>query len=164
MITKINIKTFKEILTSMKTEHLVQIKLMHMQSNNYLGTSPQNFLTFSFNLFPLWCKISISHLVPVPNYWTWTRTTPQKKWFFWSNPYKFEIVITSLIEMQVLPNFGHMATSTIWFESHDKILLVTSWTWIMTSKKFFQNIFILRRQSFLLTSPKFQLFLLKQFL
>ena len=37
----------------------------------------------------------------------------KKKRFFWSNPYKIEVVITSLIEMLQLPNFGHMNTSTI---------------------------------------------------
>ena len=35
--------------------------------------------------------------------------------------------------MLELPNFDHMATSTIKFESFDKILLVTSWTQILTS-------------------------------
>ena len=30
--------------------------------------SPQNFLTFSFNPFTDWCKISSLYLVPVPNY------------------------------------------------------------------------------------------------
>ena len=39
--------------------------------------------------------------------------TPQRKLLFWSNRYKIEIVITSLTEMPQLPNFGHMATSTI---------------------------------------------------
>ena len=52
-----------------------------------------------------------------------------KKWFFWSHPYKIEVMIISLIEMQELPNFGHMTTFTIelhlQFESLDKILLVT---------------------------------------
>ena len=32
-----------------------------------------------------------------------------------------------------LPNFGHMATSAISFESRDKMFLLTSWTAIMTS-------------------------------
>ena len=46
---------------------------------------------------------------------------PSKKWFFWSNPYKIEVMVTSLIEMLDLPNFGHMTTlTTINF-------LVTSW-------------------------------------
>ena len=36
-----------------------------------------------------------------------------KKWFFWSNPYKIEVMINSLIETLELPNFGHMTTSTI---------------------------------------------------
>ena len=58
---------------------------------------------------------------------------PSKKAVFWPNPYKIEIMITSLIEMLELPNFGHMTTSTILFQSRDKILLVKLWTEIMTS-------------------------------
>ena len=41
--------------------------------------------------------------------------------------------MTSLIEMLELPNFDHMITFTIQFESRDKILLLTSWTEVMTS-------------------------------
>ena len=33
--------------------------------------------------------------------------------FFWSDPYKIEVVISSVIEMLELPNFCHMTTSTI---------------------------------------------------
>ena len=33
-----------------------------------VGLSLQNFLTFSLTLFPHWCKILRSYLVPVPNY------------------------------------------------------------------------------------------------
>ena len=58
------------------------------------------------------------------------RDQPSKKWFFSSNPYK--VNITSVIDTLELPNFGHMTTSTIWFESGDKVLLVTSWAEIMT--------------------------------
>ena len=47
--------------------------------------------------------------------------------------------------MLELPNFGHMNTSTMQFESRDKILLVTSSTEIMTSKTLLQNTVILRR-------------------
>ena len=54
-------------------------------------------------------------------------------------------MITSLIVMLELPNFGQMTTYTIWFESHNKILLVTSWTEIMMSQPLYQNAFILRR-------------------
>ena len=39
--------------------------------------------------------------------------TPQKRWFLWSNPDKIKVIITSLIEMVALPNFGPMTTSTI---------------------------------------------------
>ena len=43
------------------------------------------------------------------------------------------------------PNLGHMSTSTILFESRDKILLVMSRTEIMISQSLFPNTFILRR-------------------
>ena len=33
-------------------------------------------------LFTDWCKISSLYLAPVRNYWTWTKTIPQEKWFF----------------------------------------------------------------------------------
>ena len=36
---------------------------------------------------------------------------PKKKQYFWSNPYKIEVMITFLIETLQLPNFGHMTTS-----------------------------------------------------
>ena len=41
-------------------------------------------------------------------------------------------MITSLIEMLELPNLGDMTTSTINFESREKILLMTSMTEIVT--------------------------------
>ena len=37
-----------------------------------------------------------------------------------------------------------MTTSTIKFESHDKISLVTSWTEVMMSQHLFQNTYVLR--------------------
>ena len=92
-----------------------------------VGISLQNFLTFSFNS----CHTLLSQLLNL------SQSHPSKKQFFWSNPYKTEVLITFLIEMQ---NFGRMTTS-----SRDKILLVTSWTEIITSWHLFQNTFILRR-------------------
>ena len=56
-----------------------------------------------------------------------------KNWVFWSDLYKIQFMITSLIEMLMLQNFGYMSTSTIWLESTDKILLVTSCTRIIMS-------------------------------
>ena len=73
-----------------------------------------------------WWKISSLYVVSVPNYWTLTKSISQKKWFFWSNLYKIEVMITSVIQMQQLPNFGHMTTSMLWFYSCDRVLLVTS--------------------------------------
>ena len=54
-------------------------------------------------------------------------------------------MITFLIEMLQLPNFGHMTTFIIQFESRDKILFVTSWAEIMTLQPLFQNALILKR-------------------
>ena len=73
-------------------------------------------------------------------------------------------MINSLIEMLELSNSGHMNTSTVWFESLGKILLVTSLTEIMALSRFFQNTFILWmfRVANLLTSSKLQPCLLKQ--
>ena len=73
----------------------------------------KTFWLLVLTLLTDWCKIWSFYFVPVPNYWTWIKTTPQKKWFFWSNPYKIEVMITSLIQMLELPNFGHMTTSII---------------------------------------------------
>ena len=61
--------------------------------------------SFNFQAIP-------SH-IQVQNYKTLTKSTPQKNWFFWSNPYKTEFMITSLKEMPELPNFGFMTTSDI---------------------------------------------------
>ena len=41
-------------------------------------------------------------------------------------------MITSFIEFLELSNVGHITTSTIWFDSRDRILLVTLSTEIMT--------------------------------
>ena len=47
-------------------------------------------------------------------------------------------MITSLIELVELSNFGHLTKSTILFESRDKILLVTSYKKIMMSEPYFK--------------------------
>ena len=98
-----------------------------------VGISSKTFWLLDLALLEHWRKISNLYLVPVPNYWTSTKTTSQKKRFFWSNPFKIEVVISSIIEMLELPNFGHMNKSIIQFESRNEILLVTSSTEIMTS-------------------------------
>ena len=75
-------------------------------------------------------------------FWYWPRnscfsaftdSTPQKNCFFWSNPYKIEVMITSVIEILEFPNFGGMITHTTLFDSCNEIWLVTSWEEFMTS-------------------------------
>ena len=90
--------------------------------------------------------------MPVWIYLTWTKSSPRRSWFFRSNSYSIKVMVISLIEMLELPNFGHMTTLRISFESRDKILLVTSWTKIMMSKSNFQNTFILRWPIWLISS------------
>ena len=60
-------------------------------------------------LFPHSCKILEPCLEPVSNYWTWTKTSPQKDQFSWSNPYEIWVVITS-------PRGEFRATTTSKFE------------------------------------------------
>ena len=65
-----------------------------------VGISSQNFLTFSFNpFFPKLMNLNQHH--------------PAKKVVFWSNPYQIEVMITSLIEVLEVPNFGHITIFTI---------------------------------------------------
>ena len=53
--------------------------------------SPQNFLTLIFNPF---CHTVYAS----PKLLNFSQEHPSKKNFFWSNPYKFEVMTTSLIE------------------------------------------------------------------
>ena len=76
--------------------------------------SSKQFGLLVLTLLTDWCKISSLYLVLVQNYWTWTLDHLSKKAFFWSNPYKIEVMITSLIQMLQLLNFGHMTTSIIY--------------------------------------------------
>ena len=75
--------------------------------------SPQNFLTFSFNIFAT--LVQNFNFVPSasPKLLNLNQDRPSKKRFFWSSPYKIEVIITFLMEMLQLPNFGHMIKSII---------------------------------------------------
>ena len=53
---------------------------------------------------------NINKLEPRPQF---EPRPPLKKQFFWSNPYKIEVMRTSHIKMLELPKFGHMTTSII---------------------------------------------------
>ena len=50
-------------------------------------------------ILPQSYKILGPYLVPVSNYWAWTKTIPLKNRFFWSNPYNIWVMITSLIKV-----------------------------------------------------------------
>ena len=78
-----------------------------------MGGKPTSIPLFVSMLLLHWSKISRPYLVPVPNYWNWTKSTSQKYWFFWSNPCNIGVMMTSVIEMLELPNFGYMNTPAI---------------------------------------------------
>ena len=97
-------------------------------------------------LLPNSFKISSSYLVSVPNHGTCTKTTPQKKQFFWSNPYKLEVMITSLIQMlggyQTLVKWPHLQYD---LNHVIKFYWWHHWQKLWRHNLFFQNTFILRR-------------------
>ena len=73
--------------------------------------SPQIFLTFSFNHFATLMKNFKA--IPSARLLNLNQKHPSKNLFFWSHPYKIEIMIISLIEMLELPSFDYMTTPTI---------------------------------------------------
>ena len=80
-----------------------------------IGTSPPKFLLLVLTLLPHWCEISGLYLVPVPNYSTWTKTTSQKKGFFWLNCYTIEVIITCHRNARVTKLWSHdYIYSIIW--------------------------------------------------
>ena len=55
---------------------------------------------------------------------------PQKVSFFWSNSYKIEVMMTSVIDMLKLPKSYQACSydhSAVWFESRDKVLESRHW-------------------------------------
>ena len=78
-----------------------------------VGISPEIFLTFSLN--PFFTLVSIFKAIPraSPKLLNLNQDHPTKKCLFWPNLYKIEVMRISFIEM--LPDFGHMTTLTIWF-------------------------------------------------
>ena len=87
---------------------------------------PRNFLTFSFNSTVSLMQNYKIILSASPNLLNLNQEHPSKNCFFWSNSYKIEVTITSLIEIPELPNFGHITSDTIQLDLRDKILLLPS--------------------------------------
>ena len=75
------------------------------------GINPLNFFTLRFNPFAAlvqnfkFVSRASSKLLNL------NQDHPSEKQFFWSNPYKFKVMITFVSEMLQLPNFGHMTAS-----------------------------------------------------
>ena len=63
----------------------------------------ETFWFFVLALPPQCCKVFRQCLVIFPNYWTRSKTNPQKNMFFWSNPYKNEVMTTFLVKLPELP-------------------------------------------------------------
>ena len=74
-------------------------------TSTIVGMDLQNFRSFN-PIFHTGVKLQ-SHTYCLPQF----IEPPSKNWFFSSNPYKIEAMVTSLIETLELPNFGNMTTS-----------------------------------------------------
>ena len=72
---------------------------------------PSKLSDFQFNLF---AKL-VENVKAIPSasskLLNLNREHPSKKRFFWSNHYKIELTMTSVIKMLELPNLGHMNAS-----------------------------------------------------
>ena len=94
--------------------------------------------------------------MPIRNYWTWARSTLQKNRFFWSNLYEIKVIITSLIVMLELPNFGHM--KILQYDLSHVIKLF----WWRLGQKLWRHKLYMKTSTVLLTWSKFQPCLLKK--
>ena len=75
---------------------------------------PQNFWTFIFNPF-FWLMQYLKILPSASsNLLNLNQEYLSKMWFFWSNLFTIEVMITSFIEVLKLLNFGYINTSTIY--------------------------------------------------
>ena len=85
-----------------------------------VGISYQNFLTFSFNLFVKLVQNFKAIPSASPKLLNLNQDHPSKKVvslvkslsYSMSLYYKIEVMITSLVEVLELPNYGHMTTFT----------------------------------------------------
>ena len=77
-----------------------------------VAVSCKNFFNFNFDY--LSTLMENFNFIPStsPKLWNLDQGHPSKKWFSWPNPYKFEVMITFLMETPELPNFGQRTTST----------------------------------------------------
>ena len=79
---------------------------------------PQHFWLLVLFIFPHSCKISGPYLVPVSNYWTWAKTTPQK------------IGFSGQIRVKLsYDNFFHKRAklTKIWLHDHIYYMVWTTW-------------------------------------
>ena len=75
-----------------------------------VGIRPQYLLTFSFDPFAT-LMLNFKFVPSVsPKLLNLNQDHPSKKWFFRLNPYRIEVMITSLMETLELP---HITTSII---------------------------------------------------
>ena len=89
------------ILNGGKGGKKVPYQFSPVTSSN-VGINPTTFWFLILTLLPHWRKNLRPYLVPVPDNWPWIKTNPQEKWFFWSNPCKIKVMITSLIAKDLL--------------------------------------------------------------
>ena len=78
-----------------------------------IGIISQNFLTLIFNPFATLPQNTKAIPSATPKLLNLNQDHSPQKVVFWSNPYKIEVMITSLIEILELSNLSNMTTLTI---------------------------------------------------
>ena len=106
---------------------------------------PQNFLTFSFKPFATLLLNFKATPSTGPKLLNWIQEHPSKKFIFCSNSNKM-VMVTSVIKMLKLPNFGHITKSTVLLRHVIKFCCWRHEQKLWTLKPLFRNPFILRKR------------------
>ena len=98
----------------------------------------ENCWILVLTLLPHCSKISRPHLIPVPNYWTWSKTIPLflvkslENWGYDNFSHR-NARVTKSWSHDPIRNINWFTWSKFLVRSWTKILLVTPWTKLLTS-------------------------------
>ena len=104
-----------------------------------VSISAKNFWLLLWNLLLNYCKMSMPYLQPGSNYWTWTKSSSQKKIFSGhiEKIYKIEVMITSLIEKL---EFAHITLVTWTHLQYSFNHVINFFWWYLGQKLWHHNL------------------------
>ena len=99
--------------------------------------SAKRFWLLLWTLLLHYCKMSMPYLLPGSNYWTWTKSSSQKKRFSGhiEKIYKTEVMITSLIEKLEFPH----VTLVTWTHLQHSLNHVINFCWWYLGQKLWHH-------------------------